>query len=559
MTLRDLRIGIRKDYRPWSDRIAWLIGLEFGYPFELVMGEPNTPILVEPDSAISRDVDSLLKYLKSGGSILISHDSKFIGTVEPLEGFPVTFGGVKRIQGKGIVNVLNPLARFFQYYSLGLGNVSLDVELRETKCPTQEHIVFYLSENEFNHPLLICGQFKALRYAVITLGDKDIETLRCAPLMYLTALHYLLSDKPFIRKSFWKNEKRSVVILTFDFEGLAKYSNIKRYWWWNRCFDEILLRIGISPILRFLREKRIPSTWFMLGSQVSSNPRICEKLAKEKLIEIAGHGDMHQGIDKSAQRFDKQSSEVQYQRILIMKKMIEDMLSTSIEGFRAPGLYANVDTLMALEDGGFKWDSSASPQSNLPFREFPWPFNYVYNWEKGEMGRLVEIPVQAPWDRWCPLHKRFHSTEEYEKEIRQGFEDMLFIGGVQVLLIHPYELLKYPGYWKAVERHVERLLKKSDVEITTCGKIAQDWMQRDEMLIQASFDENSKLVHVKVENGQPGLTLFVHIPEQLRIRRIVNDAGTPIPYTLWSDLGGAVFSVKANTEEFMIQLEPNPS
>ncbi|MBS7626471.1 hypothetical protein KEJ51_05475 [Candidatus Bathyarchaeota archaeon] len=241
-----------------------------------------------------------------------------------------------------------------------------------------------------------------------------------------------------------------------------------------------------------------------------------------------------------------------------MKKMIEDMLLISIEGFRAPGLYANVDTLMALENSGFKWDSSASPQSNLPFREFPWPFNYVYNWEKGEIGRLVEIPVQAPWDRWCPLHKRFHTPEEYEKEIKQGFEDMLFIGGIQVLLIHPYELPKYPGYWKAVENHIKYLLEKNDVEITTCGKIAQDWVQRDEMRIEALFDEDLKTVHVRIENGQPGLTLFIHIPEQLRIREIIDEAGARIPYTLWSDLGGAAFSVKANTEEFIIRLELNP-
>ncbi|MBS7626470.1 polysaccharide deacetylase family protein [Candidatus Bathyarchaeota archaeon] len=316
MTPRDLRIGIRNGYQPWSDRIAWLIGREFGYPLELVMDNFNTPLLIEPDSAISKDRENLSKYFKNGGSLLISHDSKFTGMIESLEGFPISFGEVKNARGKGTVNDSSSLARFFQYYSLGIGNVLLNVKLRETKYPTQEHIVLYLSENKLNHPLLICGQLRALRYAAVTLGDEYIETLRCAPLMYFAALHYLLSDKPFVRKSFWKNEKRSAVILTFDFEGLAKYSNIKRYWWWNRCFDEILLRIGISPILKFLREKRIPSTWFMLGSQVSNNPHIARKLANEKLIEIAGHGDVHQGIDKCAQRFDKQNRKIQYQRIV---------------------------------------------------------------------------------------------------------------------------------------------------------------------------------------------------------------------------------------------------
>jgi peptidoglycan/xylan/chitin deacetylase (PgdA/CDA1 family) len=554
----DLRIGIRDGYRPWSDKIAWLIGSVFGYPFELVMDEPNTPLLVEPDSAISEDRNILLKYLKSKGSILISHDSEFTGTVEPLEDFPISFGDVKKIHGRGTVNDSNSLARFFRYYSLGLGNTLLNIELREIGYPIQRDIVFYLSESEFNHPILICSQTKTLRYAVIATGDKDIENTRCIPLMYLAALHYLVGNRPFVRKSFWKNEKRSVVILTFDFEGLAKYSNLKRYWWWNRCLDEILLRTGISLILKSLKGKGVASTWFMLASQVSNNPCLAKRLAKEKLIEIAGHGDVHQGIDRSAQRFDTQSREVQYQRIVAMKKMIRDILSINIEGFRAPGLYANIDTIMMLEESDFKWDSSTSPQSNLPFREFPWPFNYVFDWEKGEIGRLIEIPVQAPWDKWCPLHKCFHSTEEYEKEIKQGFEDMLFIGGIQVLLIHPSRLLKYPGYWRTVEHHVGYLLERNDVEITSCGKIAQDWAQREKMHVQALFDEDNKIVHVKIEHGQPGLTLFIHIPEQLRIREIIDNTGMHIPYTIWSDLSGAVFSVKANTKEFIIHLETNP-
>lgn len=77
------------------------------------------------------------------------------------------------------------------------------------------------------------------------------------------------------------------------------------------------------------------------------------------------------------------------------------------------------------------------------------------------------------------------------------------------------------------------------------------------MRIQASFEEDSKVVHVKVENGQPGLTLFIHIPEQLKIREIINDAGTRVTYTIWSDLRGAAFSVKKNIKEFIIRFEPN--
>jgi len=74
------------------------------------------------------------------------------------------------------------------------------------------------------------------------------------------------------------------------------------------------------------------------------------------------------------------------------------------------------------------------------------------------------------------------------------------------------------------------------------------------MRVQASFDEDNKIVHVKVENGQPGLTLFIHIPERLRIREIIDNTGSYIPYTIWPDIRGAVFSIKTNTEGFIIRL-----
>jgi len=61
---------------------------------------------------------------------------------------------------------------------------------------------------------------------------------------------------------------------------------------------------------------------------------------------------------------------------------------------------------------------------------------------------------------------------------------------------------------------------------------------------------------VKVENGQHGLTLFIHIPEQLRIGEIIDNSGSYIPYTIWPDIRGAVFSIKANTERSVIRLIP---
>lgn len=538
-------------------RVSWLIGREFKIPLSLVTDDmASYPLLIIPDSALSENQDFLTKYLEDGGALLMSHDSRFRDILETPKDFPIFLGGVKDFCGKVFVNVSHPLARFFQYYSLSLGKSSLSVGLREVKSSPPDQTVIYLSEDGIMYPLLICGLFKASRYAIITLGDDEIEKSRCAPLSYLAALHYLLSDKPLVRISFWKEKKRAAAVLTFDFEGLAKYSDVKKYWWWNRRFDEILLRIGTSPILKFLKELEVPSTWFMLESQISKNPFLAKSLAKEKLIEIAGHGDVHQGIDKFAQRFDTQSKEIQSQRIANMKRLIKKILSIEVKGFRAPGLYANADTIKALQENDFEWDSSTSPQSDLRFREFPWPFIYVFDWEKEEIGRLVEIPIQAPWDRWCPLHGVFHSSKEYGREIKQGFEDIWFIGGIQVLLIHPYELPKYPGYWKAVKTHIKQLLRREDVEITTCGLIAQDWRQRDKADLLALFDEANGLIHVKVENGYPGLTLFVHIPERLRISKILADAEKQVPYTHWADLGGVVFSMKTGSEEFKIYLEP---
>lgn len=555
----ELTIGILSDYQPWARRVSWLLGHEFGYPIRQVKDPIGCfPLLVVPDSAFTNEVN-LIKYIKNSQSILICHNSKDVRTIKTPKGFPFTFGEVKDVIGDGTVNISHHLAKFFQYYSFNLGTRKLSLNVRIIKNFSPRETIFELVQENGSHiPLLVCTRSGKHKYAVITLGDADIETSRCGALLYLAALHYLLSDKPFIRKWFWKRKKRAMIVVTFDVEGLAKYSNMKRYWWWDRRFDEVLLRLGLRPIVRDLRRLQIPSTWFILASQVAQSHYLQKFFRNELrngLIEVAGHGDLHPGIDKLGKRFDKVNRDEQSQRLAFMKKIISNTLLINTSGFRAPGLYANSDTIKALQENYFIWDSSVSPQSNLPFREFIWPFHPIIDWDRGETEPLIEIPIQAPWDRWCPLHRCFHSPKEYEREIEQSFLDIWFLGGIQVLLIHPYELPKYPGYWRALVLHLERLLRRDDIEITTCGQVAQGWKQRDKMLINAMYDDINDLIHVNIQNGQPGLTLFVHVPKGRIIKNISDDEGMQIGYDLWNDLDGAVFSINGYQKEYIIHLE----
>ncbi len=561
----DLKIGVLTDKSAWSNLILWFLKDEIGYPTETTSKEniSRYPVMIVSYEMISRDPSIFTNYVQKKGSMLVLNSGSDYSEKDrnsPSKENPLPFALINGSPRTGhyIVNEKgNPLNAFFPTHSTlpkkrKDHNITTTIgDLQFSNLPQTKTIVEFETIDGDRYPLLLCGMTKKSgRFALITATDDDLicQHSNLGPLLYLAALEWCLKHKPFVRKWPWPNMKRMTVILTFDFETLAKYSEdrkLTKYWWWCRSFDRFLLEIGARPILKFLTEKKIPSTWFVVGSQAIHTPNFVRKLASIELVEIAGHGDRHMDIDKSARRFDEDSMQIQNRRLDAMKQMIQSSVQVPIRGFRAPGLYADLNTLLALEQGGFSWDCSASPQTNIATRWLFLPYCPIIDSEKNSDANLVEIPVVEPWDQWCPIHGCAHSPREYFNELLEDFRFLFFIGGLQTLLVHPYWIVTHKAWWKAAEFFIQKALETSDVAFSTCSDVSTNWIAKKKMSLEATYDASASQIDISINNGKSGLSILARIPEDSEVRAVFLNGTTPVSFRSWKDINSIIFTTTA--------------
>lgn len=135
------------------------------------------------------------------------------------------------------------------------------------------------------------------------------------------------------------------------------------------------LRLEIEPsdsvaknterLLETLAEYNVKATCFILGDVAKTFPALIRKIA-ESGHEIAAHGLSHKQIFKlTEQEFRSEVSDC--------KKLLEDITSCLVEGYRAPAFSVMSQTKWALEvlaEEGFEYDSSVYPISG---KRYGWP------------------------------------------------------------------------------------------------------------------------------------------------------------------------------------------
>ena len=159
---------------------------------------------------------------------------------------------------------------------------------------------------------------------------------------------------------------------------------------------------GLPRLLDLLSTHDIKCTFYFTGMFAEQSPESVE-LVKEHGHEIGCHG-----YDHSPQRaFDVLSYEEQVNELKKAKKVIEEVAG-GIESFRAPMLRINEDTVRALEETGFKSDSSVASQrfdGPLTFgskKKLKWLVAprkpYVISHDsvvKSGASNILEIPISA--------------------------------------------------------------------------------------------------------------------------------------------------------------------
>jgi polysaccharide deacetylase family protein (PEP-CTERM system associated) len=174
--------------------------------------------------------------------------------------------------------------------------------------------------------------------------------------------------------------------LTIDVEDYFQVSSfahhIARSSW-----DNLPCRVerNIDQILALLDKNQIKATFFTLGWVAERYPSMVKQIA-ENGHEIASHGYTHQ-------RVTELSREQFYEDITRSKALLEDIVSQSVQGYRAPSFSINNNNLWALEyldKAGYRYSSSVYP---VKHDHYGIPNAPRFAFKPDNTQRLLELPV----------------------------------------------------------------------------------------------------------------------------------------------------------------------
>ncbi len=109
-------------------------------------------------------------------------------------------------------------------------------------------------------------------------------------------------------------------------------------------------------LLDLLDDLQTQATFFVLGWVAERQPKLIKTIA-QRGHEVASHGYSHK-------RIYTQTPEVFKEETLRSKKMLEDMIGQSVQGYRAASYSITAKSLWALDiliEAGFSYDSSIFP------------------------------------------------------------------------------------------------------------------------------------------------------------------------------------------------------
>lgn len=175
--------------------------------------------------------------------------------------------------------------------------------------------------------------------------------------------------------------------ITIDFEEWYHIEYLKKYNVSNfneTCCDKI------DDFLDNLKNNNIPSTIFVVSDVCKSNSSTLSKAVKNG-NKIGCHTSCHQNL--------KSLTTAEFSKMIIeSKSIIENVLNTTVDAFRAPSFSANMEKINALKSIGFKFDSSYINSNaneyyqNLNFQAWDKLSGCIYS-DKSSSFKEYEIPT----------------------------------------------------------------------------------------------------------------------------------------------------------------------
>lgn len=145
----------------------------------------------------------------------------------------------------------------------------------------------------------------------------------------------------------------------------------------------------VNRLLDLLLRYDVSATFFVLGSLAKERPELI-RLIHDAGFEIALHGYFHKRLDSAYV-----SRKLLKQQIRDARHILEDIISSEIIGFRAPGFSVNRSNLWVLDllvEEGFVYDSSILPARGINRGE-PLAPSFFHRAILPSGCSIVELPV----------------------------------------------------------------------------------------------------------------------------------------------------------------------
>ena len=156
---------------------------------------------------------------------------------------------------------------------------------------------------------------------------------------------------------------------------------------WGISGHECILQT-LPRLRELLRKLQMPATFFVVAELIDR----CGEVLRRELqgCEIASHGLTHRVLAGLSQNDIARE-------LTLSRQKLEAFCGQSVTGFRAPFLKMPPNWFKALEQAGYRYDSSLGHAGPSPRNRPP------AQWHMEKHGGIVEIPVTSLRTGWIPF------------------------------------------------------------------------------------------------------------------------------------------------------------
>jgi peptidoglycan/xylan/chitin deacetylase (PgdA/CDA1 family) len=294
------------------------------------------------------------------------------------------------------------------------------------------------------------------------------------------AVHWLQREPTAIRAA-WPQGKLAANVIEMDTED--KFNNALN-------FESMMQAVDY------------PTSFYLLTSVAKQFPDTVAKLSKEQ--EIGFHGDIHIG-------FKDQALAQQDQRMQNMRKELASVLPDlgKVTGFRAPTEGYDANTEKLLFNMGVRHHVADPNRTEARLPLFAKVEGSVPDNDLIVLPRTQRDDINLYWEKL--------SAEQTTQALIDDTDLILENGGLGLLSVHTQNFDTNSVLYKALPAYLVHLKqKRNTIWLTSAGKVADWWRDRERFLMRSTFSGKHLAIDVTVIGKSPvsGGTIFIMLPQK---------------------------------------------